>query len=236
LSREQTREIAGHIIRASSRLESVIAAMLDASQLEVSGLQLMLMSTHLEPILRAVVADYSSALLRRSLLLEMEGVDSLPSLQGDYKRLVQAFANLIGNAIKYTPDHGTITIQGAVISGDGGSEFIEVVIADTGIGINPQFHQLIFEKFFRIGDPELHSTGATKYQGAGPGLGLHIAKGVFEAHGGSIWVESEGEDEKRLPGSRFHVILPLVPPWWQDRGGLPALAEQVERLSPATPT
>ncbi|KAA3661937.1 MAG: sensor histidine kinase, partial [Chloroflexi bacterium] len=75
----------------------------------------------------------------------------------------------------------------------------------------PKFHDLIFEKFFRIGDPQLHSTGSTKFKGAGPGLGLPIAKGVIEAHGGRIWVESDGEDEDRLPGSRFHVILPLRP-------------------------
>ena len=160
--------------------------------------------------------------------------EALPSLRGDYRRLVQAFANLIGNAIKYTPDHGTVTIEGTIIPGGDGAEFVEVVIADTGIGIEPQFHQLIFEKFFRIGDPELHSTGMTKFKGAGPGLGLHIAKGVIEAHGGSIWVESEGEDEERLPGSRFHVILPTVPPWWQ--GQTEAPASRVERYSPVSPT
>src|SRR5690606_37705050 len=198
LSREQTREIAGNIIRASARLESVIAAMLDASQLEISGLQLMLVPTNMQAILDGAVAQFGNALRQRNLLLKMQGIDSLPSLRCDYRRLVQAFANLIGNAIKYTPDHGTVTIEGAIIPGGDGAEFVEVVVADTGIGIEPQFHQLIFEKFFRIGDPELHSTGRTKYLGAGPGLGLHIAKGVIEAHGGSIWVESEGEDEERL--------------------------------------
>ena len=86
------------------------------------------------------------------------------------------------------------------------------MISDTGIGIDEAFHDLIFEKFFRVGDPQLHSTGSTKFKGAGPGLGLPIAKGVIEAHDGRIWVESDGEDEERLPGSRFHILLPLHPP------------------------
>lgn len=234
LSREQTREIAGNIIRASARLESVIAAMLDASQLEISGLQLMLAPTQLQTILNAAATQFGPALRQRNLHLEMQGIDRLPSLRGDYRRLVQTFANLIGNAIKYTPDHGTITVEGAVVPGEDGADFLEVIVADTGIGIDPQFHQLIFDKFFRIGDPELHSTGMTKYKGAGPGLGLHIAKGVVEAHGGSIWVESDGEDEERLPGSRFHVILPTVPPWWQGQAGQPA--RRVEQVSPVSAT
>jgi signal transduction histidine kinase len=56
----------------------------------------------------------------------------------------------------------------------------------------------------------LHSTGDTKFKGAGPGLGLHIARGVIEAHGGQIWVESEGYDEEKCLGSAFHVVLPLT--------------------------
>ena len=94
-------------------------------------------------------------------------------------------------------------------------EHFEVVITDTGTGIAPEDQLLIFEKFYRVGDLLLHSTGDAKFKGAGPGLGLHIAQGVIEAHGGRIWVESEGYDEERCPGSAFHVLLPL-------RAGSPA--------------
>ncbi len=127
---------------------------------------------------------------------------------------MQAFTNLISNAVKYTPDHGSITIQASLPPSQNGEDdqYIEVIIADSGIGIDPKFHELIFEKFFRIGDPQLHSTGSTKFKGAGPGLGLPIAKGVIEAHGGHIWVESSSEDEERLPGSSFHIVLPVNPP------------------------
>ena len=86
---------------------------------------------------------------------------------------------------------------------------IEVVIADTGVGVDPRDHDLIFEKFFRAADPQLHSTSSTKFMGAGPGLGLSIVKGIVDAHGGRIWVESEGHDPRTLPGSEFHVVLPV---------------------------
>ena len=72
-----------------------------------------------------------------------------------------------------------------------------------------QHHARIFEKFSQTGNVSLHSSGKTKYKGGGPGLGLPITKGLIEAHGGTIWVESPGQDEETLPGSVFHVMLPL---------------------------
>jgi signal transduction histidine kinase len=70
-------------------------------------------------------------------------------------------------------------------------------------------HTRIFEKFGRLGSVALHSSGKTKYKGGGPGLGLPITKGIIEAHGGSVWVESPGFDERNCPGSIFHIMLPL---------------------------
>jgi len=213
LTREQTREIVGHINRATLQLESLITAMLDASQLDVDGLQLTFVKTRLDTVLRLAMEPLIQALRERRISLSMNGIEELPPIQADFKRLVQSFTNIIGNAVKYTPDHGNITVEGKIVpSREKDDEYVEIVVADTGIGIDRQFHELIFEKFFRIGDPQLHSTGSTKFKGAGPGLGLPIAKGVIEAHGGRIWVDSEGEDEERLPGSRFHIILPVQPP------------------------
>jgi signal transduction histidine kinase len=90
-----------------------------------------------------------------------------------------------------------------------GERFIEIVIADTGIGIASDDLERIFEKFYRVGNVLLHSTGDTKFKGAGPGLGLTIARGIVEAHGGRIWAESPGHDEEHCPGSKFHVLLPI---------------------------
>ena len=212
LTREQTREIVGHVNRATMRLESLISAMLDASQIDVDGMHLIFMETRIETIVRLAMEPLNLAIRERRISFSTSNLSELPPVQADFKRLVQTFTNLLGNAVKYTPDHGSVLVEGFLIPSENGDEDqIELVIHDTGIGIDPRYHDLIFEKFFRIGDPQLHSTGSTKFKGAGPGLGLPIAKGVIEAHGGHIWVESEGEDEERLPGSRFHVTLPVCP-------------------------
>jgi len=213
LSREQTRGIVGHISRATLLLESLITAMLDASQIDVDGMQLAYEPTNLNTIISMATQPLANAIRERRISLITRGLENSPLLHADVKRLTQAFTNLIGNAVKYTPDHGNITISASALpASNGDSEYLEVVIADTGIGIDPKFHDLIFEKFFRIGDPQLHSTGSTKFKGAGPGLGLPIVKGVIEAHGGRIWVESDREDEERLPGSSFHIVIPIHPP------------------------
>ncbi|MDP1778780.1 MAG: ATP-binding protein, partial [Anaerolineales bacterium] len=86
--------------------------------------------------------------------------------------------------------------------------FVEIVIADTGIGISPEHQATIFEKFGQLGKTDLHSSGKTKFKGGGPGLGLPITRGIIEAHGGAIWVESDGYDEVKLNGSIFHILLP----------------------------
>jgi signal transduction histidine kinase len=111
---------------------------------------------------------------------------------------------VICNAIKYTPDGGTITIDGRSLPG-----FVEVTVTDTGIGISAEDQATIFEKFGQLGRVDLHSSGKTKFKGGGPGLGLPIARGILEAHGGSIWVASPGYDEKNNPGSTFHILIPM---------------------------
>ena len=95
---------------------------------------------------------------------------------------------------------------------DGDEEFIDVRVIDTGIGIDPKNLETIFSTFGGTGDVALHSSGKTKFMGGGPGLGLPIAKGIVEAHGGHIWAESEGVDERKFPGSTFHIELPTHKP------------------------
>ena len=216
LTRDQTRQIVGHINRATLRLEQLISAMLDASQIDVDEMQMTFMKTQIETVMRLSLEPLMKATRERRIRVERHGLENLPEIYADFKRLVQAFNNLLGNAVKYTPDGGKLTLTAKLI-GDEGEQYIEIAINDAGIGIDPRYQTLIFEKFFRIGDPQLHSTGSTKFMGAGPGLGLTIAKGVIEGHGGRIWVESEGEDKQRYPGSTFTVILPVRPPKMPDQ-------------------
>jgi signal transduction histidine kinase len=124
-------------------------------------------------------------------------------IYGDSERLYQAIHNVVSNAVKYTPDEGRITINGRLLPG-----FVEITITDTGIGISAENQALIFEKFEQLGKTDLHSSGKTKFKGGGPGLGLPITRGIIEAHGGTIWVESDGHDEVKLNGATFHILLP----------------------------
>jgi signal transduction histidine kinase len=207
LDQDQIGGMTANLRKAADRLENLIGAMLDVSQLDVNAMDLRFAQTTAESIMRNAIEPLQDAIKQRKLMLSARGLRDLPPIQADTQRLVQAFRNVVLNAIKYTPDGGRIDITGA----QQGDEIL-ISIRDSGIGIDPRNSELIFEKFFRAHDPSLHSTGATKFMGAGPGLGLTIARGVIAAHGGHIWVESDGYDPEKLPGSTFYVALPLVPP------------------------
>lgn len=86
---------------------------------------------------------------------------------------------------------------------------VEIIVKDTGVGIEPHNQELVFEKFYQTGEVLLHSSGKTKFKGGGPGLGLSIARGIVNAHGGRIWLESPGYDEMTNPGTTVFVRLPV---------------------------
>jgi len=204
---EPLAEMTAHMEVAADRLEQIIAAMLDVSQLDVDAMNLNLEEIRLELVMRAAIEPLTEAVRLRKLMLAARGLRALPPLWGDRERLAQAFRNVVVNAVKYTPDGGRIEILG-----EQRGDQVLITVCDSGIGIDPAHRELIFAKFFRTQDTCHHSTGATKFMGAGPGLGLTIARGVVEAHGGRIWMESAGHDPARLPGSRFYILLPLSPP------------------------
>ena len=124
--------------------------------------------------------------------------------------LQKALDNVIVNAIKFTPDGGSIYISALPVEVNGTGNFCEIRVRDTGIGIDPSNHKIVFEKLYQLGKVELHSSGRTKFKGGGPGLGLAIAAGIVKAHRGKIWVESPGYDEEKLPGSTFFIQIPLA--------------------------
>jgi signal transduction histidine kinase len=156
-------------------------------------------------MLEALKIELGQTINARKQTLKIESFEgSKQWIYVDPPRIMQALRNIINNSIKYTPDEGVISINGRTLPG-----LIEVTITDTGIGISQEDQAVIFEKFGQLGRLELHSSGKTKFKGGGPGLGLPIARGILEAHGGSIWVESEGYDEKECPGTTFHVLVPI---------------------------
>jgi signal transduction histidine kinase len=196
--------------KAAERLEEIIDTMFDVAQIDTETLELNLLPESVASVVGEAVKPWSTALEERKLTLTVEGLDNLPSISADRKRLKQALSHLIQNAIKYTPDGGRISITGRMLEWTlPQDQCIEIVVADTGIGIAAEDLERIFEKFYRVGDVLQHSTGKTKFKGAGPGLGLTVARGIVEAHGGRIWAESPGCDEEICPGGEFHVVLPV---------------------------
>lgn len=190
----------------SGRLRQIISDMIDVSMIDNQLLSLNYQPNWLVKVLSKIDQDFQPALRSRSLSLRINrfsGDESVSYFDAD--RVFQALSNIVSNAIKYTPDGGKILIDGRELDG-----FFEIMVIDNGIGIDPPNQTIIFDKFQRIGDITVHSSGKTKFKGGGPGLGLPIAKGIIEAHGGRIWVESAGYDELVCPGSTFHVLLPIL--------------------------
>jgi len=186
------------------RLRAIVDDMIDVSMIDNNLLRLNFQPMQVSQIVEKLHFEVDSALKVRNLTIVRNEFDgNRVWIYVDPTRIQQALGNILNNAIKYTPDGGTITIDGRTLPG-----FIEVTVTDTGIGISPENQASIFDKFGQLGRVELHSSGKTKFKGGGPGLGLPIAKGILEAHGGSLWVQSPGYDEALCPGSTFHMLIP----------------------------
>ncbi len=186
------------------RLRSIVDDMIDVSMIDNELLQLNFQPAQIAQMIDTLCLEVEKTTRSRKLTMDvMDFEGDKQWIYLDAARVMQALRNVLNNAIKYTPDGGTITIDGRMLPG-----FIEVIVKDTGIGISAEDQAVIFEKFGQLGNVDLHSSGKTKFKGGGAGLGLPIARGILEVHGGSIWVESQGHDEKTNPGSTFHILIP----------------------------
>ena len=199
------------VIQGTDRLHLIVNSMLDVARLDNQVLMPHLEAMTLGPTLRMIQKDYAEDLKARQLTLELDPeINAAPPLLADADLMKKALDNVIVNAIKFTPDGGTIHVSAHRVEVNGRGEQCEIRVKDTGIGIDPANHIIIFEKLYQIGKVELHSSGRTKFKGGGPGLGLAIAAGIVKAHQGKIWVESSGHDEEKLPGSTFFIQLPFA--------------------------
>ena len=205
----ELRELVTGVVQGTARLHRVFNSILDVSRVMTDGLRIRRTPVSIPVILEGISLEFEEALEGRNLTLEQANIKGLPMYSGDPDLMYKVFYHLVNNGIKYTPDGGRITVSGRTVDVPDLGRCIEVAVEDTGIGIAPQDLDLIFEKFYRTGEPALHSSGTTNFKGGGPGLGLTIARGGVLAHGGRIRAESPGYDEETCPGSRFIVQLPL---------------------------
>ncbi|MEK6752128.1 MAG: ATP-binding protein [Chloroflexota bacterium] len=199
------------IHEGTMRLHEVMDSMFDIAQIDARSLKPHLQPVELGHLVKEVCIEQAKSFKEREQFLTID-LPSLPHVKADPNLLKKLFHHIVRNAAKFTPNKGKITVTGhhipAIINLPNGG--VEVIISDSGVGVDPNLRDIIFTKFYQPGELGKHSTSKTRFKGGGAGLGLALSKGIVEAHGGRIWVESPGYDEVNFPGSQFHVILPLT--------------------------
>ncbi|HKL26609.1 MAG TPA: ATP-binding protein [Desulfuromonadales bacterium] len=226
---ENVEDLLQQINKAAERLTVIVRDMLDVSSLDSRTIDLVSQEVDAASLVRQVADQARPHVLQRRQTLTVELADALPIIRCDLDRMVQALGNVLGNAIKFTPDGGEITIRARPVqrarmpekfSRDSNGDrcrlagdlypYLEISVADQGIGIARDDQETIFEKFYEIGEIEGHSSGKVAFRSRGAGLGLTIVKGVVAIHGGAVWAESPGHDPETMPGSVFYILLPAV--------------------------
>jgi len=205
---EDFTKYADGILDGSGRMVEIIDSMLDISRIDTNQLEMISSEIEIPPVLEKVSKVFQSSLEERKISLTITRLTDLPIICADKDLLYKVFYHVVGNAIKYTPDGGQVVVSGRKIEAASQAE-IEITVQDTGIGIDKEDQQLVFEKFYQTGEVLLHSSGKTKFKGGGPGLGLAIARGIVHAHRGRIWLESPGHDETTNPGTTVFIHLPV---------------------------
>jgi PAS domain S-box-containing protein len=199
--RETQKEFLGIINDESDRLTRLINDFLDLSKIQAGRMQWQTVELSLPEVIQTACNSVRPLVEKASLTLSIEIETALPPVMGDKDRLTQVITNLMGNAVKFTPEGGRINLrawQEMDIDHPEKPGTITVSITDTGIGIAAENFERIFEKFGQVGD-------VLKDRPKGTGLGLPICKKIIEYYGGRIWVESElGR------GSTFFFTLPAA--------------------------
>ena len=174
------------------RLERIVGEMLSMAEIEAGSFKIKTDDVRLETLFDELKADYQQQAQEKQIQLDLKLPPKLPPIQGDRDKIVLALHNLVGNALKYTPDGGRVTI-GVELD----NKRLAVTVADTGIGISAEDAERIFERFYRAKDPRVAKI-------TGTGLGLTLAREVVRMHGGDITVESQINQ-----GSTFTMTLPV---------------------------
>jgi PAS domain S-box-containing protein len=195
----EQREHLQVVIENANQLTEMVNDLLDISRADAHKLSVELQYTKpaglVSTVLSTCLKNATDKDIRLSVSSSSPRLEDLPPVWADPARVRQILTNLIDNAIKFTPAHGSVSVRAEMDPDEEG--FLRVSVTDTGIGINPAHREIVFERLAQVGD-EYHSSRA------GLGLGLFIARELVMQHGGRIWVESElGK------GSTFSFTLPV---------------------------
>jgi signal transduction histidine kinase len=179
----------GMIDRSSRQMEKLISDLQDVSEMEMGRLTIEKKQFEIPSMLESIRDTFAQAARSKSIELEIAHPEKIPRLHADPDRIIQVLSNLVGNALKFTPNGGKIAVRVSVFPRE-----VRFEVQDTGPGIAEESLSRVFEQFWK-----------TKTSGKrGRGLGLYIAKMIVERHGGKIWVESDGRT-----GSAFFFTIPL---------------------------
>jgi len=190
LESDEVRAYGGYIFNDADRVNRLIGDMLDLDRMESGRMSIRTADVDINEVLSDAIARAGGS---PSVEFKADLDPRLPIVVGDRDRLIQVVSNLVNNAVKYSPDGGTVTL-----SSRAEGEFALVSVTDTGVGIPPDEIGHVFERFRRVRSGAAQSIPGT-------GLGLTIVKQIVEMHGGKIWVESAVGH-----GSSFHFTLPLA--------------------------
>jgi len=188
-----SREFIKTIHDESERLSNIINDLLDISRLESGKVKIALIPVEAGESIKKAATVLKNFAAGKSINIELSIPDDLPKISADEGRFTQALLNLLDNAIKYTPERGSIRINALKEGG-----FVRIEVTDTGVGIPEKDLPRIFERFYRVDKARSRELGGT-------GLGLSIVKHIIQAHGGEVWVKSVlGK------GSTFSFIVPIA--------------------------
>lgn len=191
--KNNSRDFTEIIHKESERLSKIIDDLLDIARIESGKMDMAFLAVEAGPLVTKVCDILKKSALDKSIRIDISIPGDTPKLLADEGRLAQVLLNLLDNAIKYTPEHGSIKVRASKADG-----FVQFDVSDTGIGIPDNDIPRIFERFYRVDKARSRELGGT-------GLGLSIVKHLIQAHGGQVWVRSAlGK------GSTFSFTIPAA--------------------------
>ena len=178
-----------------TRMSKLIEKIMDMRQLETGKINLKYDTVETVALIEQAATSQNEWAQNKNITIDVK-TGKLPNIDGDPERLYQIITNLVSNALKFTPDGGTITAEGKQVK-DGGVDCVQISVTDTGMGIDAGNLKRIFDKYEQV-------TVNTPKGVSGLGLGLSICKTIIELHDGKIWAESNID-----AGSTFTFLVPV---------------------------
>ena len=189
---DEQADFAKRAMRNVEHMDDLISSLLDIGRIE-AGLEMEMSAIHMDLVIEEAVSNLMGHAKSKGLVLRAIVLDDLPLVTGNHMRLTQVMTNLLDNAIRYTPQGGSVTVRATAEA-----DHVTVSVIDTGVGIPAKAKARIFDKFYRVEGPQAEES-------PGMGLGLATVKSIVEKHGGQVWVQSKVEE-----GSTFCFTLPRL--------------------------